>query len=376
MESYLTAHISASAIEHNIRLLRECIPTATKLCAVVKADCYGHGLTNLLGLLSQHADWLAVTNPEEALTLRNLGYERPLLMFFSACANADGKELHDTLAWLIAENVTLTIVSPAEVAAVAEVAAEIGSTADVHIKVDTGMGRSGVLPAAAPALVEATRAKEFIRLSGMYTHFATADEADKDFAEFQLATFLQTVEACGGHGGLCLHAANSAATIDLPASHLDMVRPGIAIYGYQPSEQMHSKLPLKPALRLTGRLMQRKTLPAGHKCGYGLTYAVPTDTPVGLVPVGYADGYSRLLGNLATMRVRGVDVPVRGRIAMDQVIIDLTKTPDAAVGDEVEIISSDPANPHSAANLAVLCDTITYEITTRLGNRARRVLED
>jgi len=376
MESYLTAHISTSAIEHNLALLRGLIPPATKLCAVVKADCYGHGLGNLLGLLSRHADWLAVTNPEEALALRNLGYERPLLMFFSACANADGRELHDTLAWLIAEHVTLTVVCPTEVDALAQVAAEIGAVAEVHVKVDSGMGRSGALPAAAPALVDKIRRTPAMRISGMYTHFATADEAEKSFARRQLETFLATVEACGGRSGLCLHAANSAATIDLPEAHLDMVRPGIAIYGYQPSDDMANKLPLRPALRLTGRLMQLKTLPPGHKCGYGLTYTTPAETPVGLVPVGYADGYPRCLSNRATMRIRGADVPVRGRIAMDQVIVDLTAVPSAAVGDEVEIISNDPANPHSAENLARLCETITYEITTRLGNRARRVLED
>jgi len=376
MESYLTAHISTSAIEHNIRLLRACLPPATKLCAVVKADCYGHGLTNLLGLLSRHADWLAVTNPEEALTLRGLGYERPLLMFFSACVNVEGNQLRDTLAELIAQNVTLTIVSPAEVVAVAQVAREVGSVADVHVKVDSGMGRSGVLPEAAPGLMDMARGEPSIAVTGMYTHFATADETDKSYARRQLDTFLAAVDACGGHSGLCLHAANSAATIDLPQAHLDMVRPGIAIYGYPPSDEMVRKLPLKPALRLTGRLMQLKTLPAGHKCGYGLTYTVPADTLVGLVPVGYADGYPRCLSGRATMRIRGRDVPVRGRIAMDQVIIDLTDVPDATIGDEVEIISNDQANPHSAENLARLCSTITYEIITRLGNRARRVLED
>lgn len=376
MESYLTAHISTAAIEHNLRLLRECIPSATRLCAVVKADCYGHGLANLLGLLSEHSDWLAVTNPEEALALRDLGYERPLLMFFSACAHAGGNEFRDALAELIAQNVTLTVVAPAEVAAIAQVAQKVGAIAEVHVKVDTGMGRSGVLPDQAPELLAEARGQTAINVTGMYTHFATADEPDKSFARQQLDTFMRTVDACGGHSGLCLHTANSAATIDLPEAHLDMVRPGIAVYGYQPSDDMVRKLPLKPALRLTGRLMQMKTLPAGHKCGYGLTYTVQADTPVGLVPVGYADGYLRCLSNRSVMRIRGADAPVRGRIAMDQVIVDLTNVPDAAIGDEVEIISNDPSSPNSAENLARLCETIPYEITCRLGNRARRVLED
>ena len=376
MESYLTAEISASAVRHNVGLLRRCIPPGTALCAVVKADCYGHGLAPLLGLLEEAADCLAVTSPDEALELRRLGCGRPILMFFSACAHADGREQRDVLAELIARSVTLTVVAPAEVQAVAEVARQVGTEAAVHVKVDTGMGRSGVLPEAASTLIEQARRAAGVRLAGLYTHFATADEADKTFAREQLRRFRQVVEAAGGQPGLCLHAANSAATIDLPDSHLDMVRPGIALYGYQPSDAMHNKLPLRPALRLTGRLMQRKTLPAGSRCGYGLTHAFERDTPVGLVPVGYADGYMRCLSNRATMRIGGQDVPVCGRVSMDQVIVDLTGVPGAAVGDEVEILSSDPAAPHSVESLARLCGTIPYELTCRIGHRARRVLVD
>ena len=376
MESYLTAEISAAAVRHNAGLLRGRIPPATELCAVVKADCYGHGLTALLKVLSGLADRLGVTNPDEALALRQLGCEKPILMFFSPCAHADEGRLHDVLAELIRRRVTLTIVAEPEVSAVGRVARRIGVEAVVHVKIDTGMGRSGVRPEWAPRLVARVRRERGLSLEGLYTHFATADEADKAFAREQLRRFLGAVEAAGGRKGLRLHAANSAATIDLPETHLDMIRPGIALYGYAPSDQMLHRLPLRPALRLTGRLMQRKVLPAGSRCGYGLTHVFPKDTPVGLVPVGYADGYVRSLSGRATMRVRGQDVPVRGRISMDQVIIDLSDVPAAAVGDEVEILSNDPANPHSVESLARLAGTIPYEITCRLGDRARRVLVD
>ena len=189
-----------------------------------------------------------------------------------------------------------------------------------------------------------------------------------------MTRFLSTIEAAGGRAGLTLHAANSAATIDLPETHLDMVRPGIAIYGYQPSAQIVNRLPLRPALRLTGRLMQIKALPAGSRCGYGLTYTFPQATRVGLVPVGYADGYLRSLSNRSLMRIRGREAPTRGRVSMDQVIIDLTGVPNAAVGDEVEIISPDPAAANSVESLAKLAETIPYEVTCRLGRRVRRVL--
>ena len=376
MESYLRAEVSGSAVRHNAALLRGLLGPGTKLCAVVKADCYGHGLHALLGVMAGLADCLGVTSPEEAVELRRLGYERPILMFFSACAHADGKEKRDALAELIARHVTLTVVAAEELAAVSDVAAQVGADAEVHVKIDTGMGRSGIPADRAPALIAQARQTPHVRLTGLYTHMATADEADKTFARGQLALFLETVQRAGGRSGLCLHAANSAATIDLPESRLDMVRPGIALYGYQPSDELHNRLPLRPALRLTGRLMQKKLLPAGSRCGYGLTYRFERDAPVGLVPVGYADGYLRCLSGKASMRVRGRDVPVRGRVAMDQVVIDLSDIPAAAVGDEVEIISPEPAAPHSVENLARLAGTIPYEITCRLGRRARRVLVD
>ena len=153
-----------------------------------------------------------------------------------------------------------------------------------------------------------------------------------------------------------------------------MVRPGIAVYGYQPSDQMHNRLPLRPALRLWGRLMQIKTVPAGSRCGYGLTHTFDRPSRLGLVPVGYADGYLRSLSGKGVMRVAGREVAVCGRVSMDQVIVDLTDLPQVRVGQKVEIISPDPAAPNSVEGLSRLAGTIPYELTCRLGPRVRRVL--
>lgn len=376
MESYLTAEISASAVRWNLGLLRKLLGGATRLCAVVKADCYGHGLAPLLEVIAPAADCLAVTTPEEAIGLRQMGYDGPVLMFFPACAYADGQELRDALRELLVRRVTLTVVAAAEIDAVAEAARQVGAAASVHVKIDTGMGRSGIPAADAEALIAKARACGQVHLAGVYTHFATADEADKAFAAEQLRRFADVLARTGCAAGLIRHAANSAATIDLPESHLDMVRPGIALYGYQPSARMRNRLPLRPILRLTGRLMQVKGVAAGSRCGYGLTYTFDRPSTVGLVPVGYADGYVRALSNRAVMRVRGRDAPVRGRVSMDQVILDLTDVPGAAVGDEVEIVSPDPGAPHSVERLAELAGTIPYELTCRLGRRVRRVLAD
>ncbi|MGA2265933.1 MAG: alanine racemase [Phycisphaerae bacterium] len=376
MDSYLTAEVSASAVRWNVSLLRRRLAAGVKLCAVVKADCYGHGIRTLLSVLAAEADCLGVATPEEALLLRKLGYDRPILTFFSACANDDGAERREALAELIARRVTLTVAAAAELAAVEEAARRVRVPASVHIKVDSGMGRSGVPVEDLPAVVAEAGRYRSVKLTGVYSHFATADEADKQFACEQFARFKAAVQVANGAAGLTLHAANSAATIDLAETHLNMVRPGIALYGYQPSDDMTHRLPLRPALRLVGKLMQIKNLPAGSPCGYGRTHTLQRATRAGLVPIGYADGYLRSFSHRAIMRVGGRDAPVCGRVSMDQVVIDLAGCPAARVGDEVEIISADPAAPHSVESLARLAGTIPYEITCRLGRRVRRVLVD
>ncbi len=374
VESYLTAEISASAVRANLALLRGRLSPGTRLCAVVKADCYGHGVETLLGVIAESADMLAVAAPQEAIELRRLGYAGDVLIFFTPCAWGVGRELRDALAELVAGDVALTVVASREVDAIAVAAGKLGRPARVHVKIDTGMTRSGVVPEGAAELVEMIRRTPGVELVGLYTHFAAADEADKSFAREQLQRLRAVIGACDCGDGTTVHAANSAAIIDLPETHLDMVRPGIAIYGYQPSRQMRNSLPLRPALRLWGPVMQIKDVPAGSRCGYGSAYTCTRASRVGLVPVGYGDGYLRCLSGKATVRVVGCDVPVLGRISMDQVIVDLTDVSGAEVGTAAEIISTDPSAPHSVENLARLAGTIPYEITCRLGRRVRRVL--
>ena len=372
---YLKAEISVSAIRANISALRGRLAPDVKVCAVVKCDCYGHGW-DLVPIISELVDWLGVATPAEALHLRRIGYDGPVLVFFSTCTGGVGPNLAETLEQLLRERITLTITSRSEVEVLAAAAQRAGVDAEVHVMVDTGMTRSGIVPSEAPSIVEQIHTAPGMRMTGIYTHLATADESDKSAAHRQLRLFDQVLTACkvSPDSGILRHAANSAGVIDLPDSHYDMVRPGIAVYGYQPSNQMHTRLSLRPALRLTGHLMQVKAISAGTRCGYGHTHEFSRDGLVGLVPVGYGDGYLRILSNRATMRIGGRDVPICGRVSMDQTIADLTDLPEAAVGDEVEIFCPDPDAPHSVENLARLGGTISYEILTRLGNRVRRVL--
>jgi len=260
----------------------------------------------------------------------------------------------------------------AELALLEEASARARRPAEVHVKVDTGMTRGGALPETAIGLIASARRADCIRLSGAYTHFACAEDADKSATLGQLRLFADTIDRCGGRAGLRLHAANSAAAIDLPETHLDMVRPGIALYGCQPSTTLRNKLPLRPALRLTAPIVLIKDVPAGAFTGYGMSYRFGAPARVALVPVGYGDGYFRSLSNVAAMRLRGVDCPVRGRVSMDQTIVEITDVPDATVGERVEVIGTDPDAPNSVARLAAAAGTIPYEVIAHLGDRITR----
>ena len=373
LNDYLVGEISASALKANLAVIRRELKPTTKLCFVAKANCYGHGWLQCHEAVASLADWVAVATPEEALAVRQSGWRGPLILFMAS--GFPGATARERLRTLISQEVTLTLAAPSDLATISAVAAEAGQPAQVHVKIDTGMSRSGVLPDDAPVLVHQARRQAGVALTGVYTHFAAADEQDKTSAREQLARFLAAVQACGRDAdGLIRHAAASAATIDLPESHLDMVRVGTAIYGHQPSDEMLRQLPLRGVLRLVGRLTQVKDVPAGWRVGYGRTYRFDRPAKIGLVPIGYADGYWRSFSNRAVMRIGGLAVPVRGRVCMDQTIVELTGLPNVKVGDEVEIVSPDAQAPNSIENLARLAGTIPPEVMSRFGGaRMRRV---
>jgi alanine racemase len=372
LNDYLVAEISSSALKANLALMRRQLKPQTKLCAVVKANCYGHGWLECKDAIAAEADWLAVARPEEAVAIRQSGCRLPVLLLMATGFPSDMRS--ERLKQLIAQDITLTVAAAGDLASISSAAAQLGKPANVHIKIDTGMSRSGVLADAAPDLIHQARRQSNVALTGLYTHFAMADAADKTSTKRQFARFQAAVRAAGSDTkGLMLHAANSAATIDLPETHLDMVRVGTATYGHQPSDEMQRHLPLRGVLRIVGRIAQAKEVPAGSYVGYGETYRFERPARIGLVPIGYADGYSRCFSNRAVMRIQGRDVPVRGRVSMDQTVIDLTGFPEVKIGDDVEIVSPDPEAPNSIETLARLADTIPYEILCRFGSRIRRI---
>lgn len=366
MKNYLTASISESAVRHNLSILRRMIAPDVRLCPVVKDDCYGHGMDVLFPVLAELTDGFAVASPIEALELRQKGYHGFILCFLSAYF--DDFKVQDELVW---QEITQTVMSKSALACVEAAARRVGKPAKVHLKVDSGMGRLGVPAAQAPDLIEAVRKVGNVNLTGIYTHFATADEADRSMVFEQLELF-RSILPKDMH--LTVHAGNSAASLELRETHFNMVRPGISVYGCRPSEHVLRDVDLRPCMSVKAKLIAVKHVRKGSRSGYGLTYEHARDGRVGIVPIGYGDGYFRNLSNRAVVRIAGREAPVRGRVSMDQMTVDITDLPEAQVGSEVEIISSDPAAPNCVENLARLADTIPYEITCHLGHNMRHVL--
>lgn len=370
------ALISLTAIGHNIAQVRQAVGPGVRICPAVKANAYGHGVAVVLPALREAGiNIVAVAALVEAVELRELHWTRGILILGRPVLGATPAEMHDLACEAVRHDFTCTITSQAEADVLAKAAVRIGRTAVVHVKLDSGMGRAGLLPVDAVSLVHSIQAAPGIRVEAVYTHFATADEADLEFARRQLAAFR---EAAAGLDVAIRHTANSAAIFRLPESHLDMVRPGIEIYGYWPDPNEPSPIPLRPSLRLVSRLTAVKRVPKGSAVGYGRTFVTQRDSTLALVPIGYEDGYLRSLSNRAVMTLRAgaaghTIVPVVGRISMDQTILDVTDVPGVQEGEPVVIIDDDPTAPNSVTALARLMNTIPYEVTCGLGRRIRRV---
>ncbi|MHC4396465.1 MAG: alanine racemase [Planctomycetota bacterium] len=377
---YLVAQIDLAAITHNCKILRHLTPKNSLMCVAVKCNAYGHGVDIILpALKSANIDMLAVAAIPEAQQLRQLGWQKPILLLGSQFSIHTGKQKNELAEWLVANGVRITAMYTQDVEALAAAAKQLNKKALVHLMLDSGMGRMGLGEQWVLELIEAIKDRSEIEIEGLYTHLSTADDSDKTFSKYQLKRFDDFLAGLktGGINIPIVHAANAAAVIDLPESHYNMIRPGIAVYGYQPGAQMLNKPDLKPSMKLISYLYAVKKIKKGGYAGYGNTWQAPEDTIVGLTPVGYGDGYDRRLSNKGKMKIAAVLAPVVGRVSMDQTILDLTplvrRQIDVSPGMEVTVIDNDPNATNSIESIAAQLHTIPYEIVTKLGSRITRV---
>ena len=363
------ADINLDAIAHNTKEIKKQLKPEVKLAAVIKADGYGHGAVPVAETVYELADWFAVSNIEEALELRASGIEKPILTL--------GYTAPLQLAEAIRNRITLTLCDRESAEEISEAAVRIGLTAEVHIKIDTGMGRIG-FPADGSEVEQVVKAVKLpnIKATGIYTHFARADESDKTATKIQFYKFLAFIESLKSYGvtGLLRHAENSAAILSIPEYQLDMVRLGISLYGMYPSEEvMPEKIILQPAMEIKSHVAFIKTVPMGTSIGYNATYVTAAPQRIATIPVGYGDGYPRALSNCGRVLVHGHSVPIVGRVCMDQLMIDVTDVPEVKRGDTVTLMGREGQEMITAEEIGALSHSFHYEMVCNVGKRIPRV---
>ena len=355
------AEIDLSALQHNLSILRKRI-NDRPVIAVVKADAYGHGAPEISRrLLEEGVGTLAVAFTGEAKKLREAGIAAPIIVLFDRDDPSDYFDFH------------LTPVLQ-DVATAERLSAEAGrrdARLGVHLKIDTGMGRIGFRAEEAVAVAERIAGMKGLEITGLMSHFSEADLADRSYAERQLRIFSGIRAEMTGRLGspLLCHMANSAAALSLEDAVFDAVRPGLLLWGYSPFPEQYG---LRPLMKIRTRVLALRAMAAGCPVSYGRTFVTSRPSRIAVVPLGYADGYSRHFSNNAEMLVRGVRVPVAGRVCMDLTMLDVTDVPGVAEGDEVVVLGRQGGESISACELAPKAGTIPYEILTSLGRAARK----
>ena len=363
------AEIDLDAIAYNTRNIKKLIGDKD-LIAVVKANCYGHGVIDIIPtLLENGVSRFAVAMISEALEIRDNKITAPV-MILGFTPLYLGEEL-------INNNIEQTVYDLDYAKELSKIALTLNKKAKIHIAIDTGMGRIGFLPneKSIDNITEIC-SLEGIEVIGIFTHFSTSDEKDKEYSHDQFTKMLSVMDTLKKRGiDIPLkHVANSGAIIDLPDTYLDAVRAGIILYGYYPSDEIDkNNLALKPALTLKATITNVKTLEKDMYVSYGRTFKTSNETIVATIPVGYADGYLRKLAENGKVIIKGEFAPIIGRICMDQFMIDVTNIPDVKIGDEVILLGEKNGLKYNADDMAKKLDTINYEVTCMLKSRLPRV---
>jgi len=361
------AEIDLGAIDFNYRQVKKLIGNNIYMMVVVKANAYGHGTVEVSRVLEKAGvDYLGVATTDEAVRLRDHGINSPILIL--------GSVLPEEAKVAMERNITLTLCSDDLLDSIKKLNKQTNLKARVHVKIDTGMGRIGVWHEEALDFIKKVSHDKSFILEGAYTHFSSAGR-DDFFTHYQIESFEKLLVDIEKHWVKIplKHAANSIATVDFKRSHMNLVRPGLVIYGMYPKFTFPKLIKLKSALALKTKIVFIKDVPPGRSISYGRTYITQKHTKIATLPIGYADGYERSLSNKANVLVRGQRAPVIGKVTMDQVMIDVSHIKGVKIGDEVVLIGKQGNEEIRAEKLARLAGTIAYETVCSISNRVPRV---
>jgi len=355
------SEVDLSALQHNLKIVRQIAYDRTVI-AVVKADAYGHGAFQISSkLVSEGISHLAVAYTEEAKILRESGINARILVLF------DRSDVADYFAY----DLIPVICDMDTAAAFSKEAKKRSKKIHVHLKIDTGMGRTGFMPEKSVSAAVLISNLEGIEIEGLLSHFTEADSDDSSASVQQLEVFNRIRRDIQEKTGrkLLAHMANSAALLSLKEALLDAVRPGLVLYGYSPFQESYG---LRPLMKIKTRILSIRRLPSGTPVSYGRSFITRRESKIAVVPVGYADGYNRLFSNNSVMLVRGIRAPVVGRICMDLTMIDVTEVADISEGEEVVLLGRQGGDMITAKELSTRINTVSYEILTSLGNMAKK----
>ncbi len=365
--SFNTIEISRSAIEHNYKYIQKRVSDNTPVMAMVKADGYGHGMVEVAEILSNlGCDRFGVAELREAVLLRRAGITGDI--FVTLGFAADETEL------FFRYDLVPVVYNLESVRNLSQQAVRHGRDIAVHIKIDSGMGRLGLLPDEVKSFTEATAQFKNIRVKGFMSHFPESDDSRSPSTRNGHKRFYESCRDLKNKYGAICHIANSGAVLNFPDTQCDMVRAGIALYGYDPAGATAdgSSVALQPAMSFTTKVLQVKKMSAGEGISYGHTYITEKDTKIAVLPVGYEDGYRRALSNRGRVLIRGQFAPVRGRICMNMCMVDVGCIKDVKPGDEVVLLGRQGDEVITADDLAYQVNSISYEILCNLGNNNKR----
>ena len=361
-------YIDHDSLRWNFRQIRSLVGSQVKILSMVKANGYGHGAAAVAKTLAaEGSDAFGVAIVEEAVELRGHGITAPIIVLTGAYL--------DQLDLFFEHGLTAVVHDASALPRLDAAVAQRGASLKVHLKIDSGMGRIGFPAAQLDSWLPELKKLKAVTIEAIFSHFSHAESVEGQYTRDQLEIFQKIINRLTDEGIAppLIHLANSAATITLPAAYFNMVRPGLMLYGVYPSPQMAVRIPLKPVLSWKTRILQLKKVPSNTSISYGQTFITKRDSLIATLPIGYADGYPRLLSNRGQALIGGKRAPVAGRVCMDLTMLDVTDIGKIQQGDEVVLLGTQESETISADEMASWADTISYEILTSIGARIPRI---